>query len=1271
MKAPAVRKYSKPRGSRGFALVVTLGLFVLLVVISVGLLSLSTITLRAGTRGEDLHLARANARMALAMAIGRLQTLAGPDMRATAPAAQLERTPAAGGPVDSDDVAQPHWIGVWPTTVEKSGESSFIVGRHGKSPSSDRSNYLMDLRNGSTENWGDKKFDEGRKEFDRKGKLGWLVSSPPDEEADPESFDNGDEERTRVLVGNRWAKESDDTLEKKIVRAPLVELEEGKSAFAWWVGDESQKANLALASPYDDDAPESLAVSQAAQGDLADKVLSGHGDLVRKSDSPLEQVPDFDTLGLLPLGADASKEMPRFIHDFTASSVGLLTSPQTGGFMQDFSAFLGRSEKISASTSFAGSSPFAKDADIGAPGLSFGTPMVYGTRNAATSPRFAALKAWADLGTEASSGTVKMALPPTSASHPYKGPDLTKVAVQPMHPVIAEFSVGFDFSPFSSTQPNRAIDRDGLRLHIYPRLVLWNPYNVAITAPPLLAIMRFDPRVTLSVRGETVQTPRYSPPYYAGHSSYPYLLSMVVPLESGNESLTQNCLGFTTEATVFPPGQALVFSPDISKGNRVVGGNASLYDPKGLNRNILTSKVPPGQDNFYADAPITEHFKGVPKTGNNATYGFQSYTSDVGMWYALKLPPSSGSSVTMASSGSLPTLQYIIPNARGTSYKIYEGLRNAMNTEGQPFTTYTGGTRHAQSTWRQGVRIRQFDERFEWDVRTADPQVTIGATPFAAPWTQYNLRGGHVHTAWLGPNVNYSDSNVGAPWEWNPGGNYLTIRGHRSNDDAAVQGVPNSSGQFTLPPFGTASDLGAVSSFAFYDVPNSKVPIASLARFQHTCLSYGNYQSGNAIAWSFQDPRSERQATVVRSGQAGKSTVNPQDDCAQSNRWFTEGHAALIQQGNGHSDDVLLYDLPFEANHRLFDNFFLSTIEYGSGGGNWDGVKPLTNARIRRLPGVSEEKMRDLLGDSTRAFHRAASLLGNYGAFNVNSTSVEAWTAHLSGLRGSSRKTHAGSSGNGSPYSRFDMPQASSTTGASNWQDPAAWSSSRELSDNEIRTLAEAIVEEVKIRGPFLSLSDFVNRRLVDPPANARSVTQETPEKFSLEATGRYGALDAAIRRAGLNAGLEDRGSGAIRERLAASEFPVTTDDLSKGYLPAGANPEFRTIGLPGYLSQGDLLSSLAPTLTARGDTFRIRAYGEARDAEKKIVARAWCEAIVQRTPGYLDISDEAALRPYVFASSNASQPFLKNNDELAEANRRFGRRFEVASFRWLNPDEV
>jgi hypothetical protein len=72
-----------------------------------------------------------------------------------------------------------------------------------------------------------------------------------------------------------------------------------------------------------------------------------------------------------------------------------------------------------------------------------------------------------------------------------------------------------------------------------------------------------------------------------------------------------------------------------------------------------------------------------------------------------------------------------------------------------------------------------------------------------------------------------------------------------------------------------------------------------------------------------------------------------------------------------------------------------------------------------------------------------------------------------------------------------------------------------------------------------------------------------------------------------------------------------------------------------------------------------IRGYGDHRDtASGKIVAKAWCEAVVRRTAEYVDPSDEATVLP--------SAATL-----VSETNARFGRRFQIVSFRWLSPDEI
>ena len=106
-------------------------------------------------------------------------------------------------------------------------------------------------------------------------------------------------------------------------------------------------------------------------------------------------------------------------------------------------------------------------------------------------------------------------------------------------------------------------------------------------------------------------------------------------------------------------------------------------------------------------------------------------------------------------------------------------------------------------------------------------------------------------------------------------------------------------------------------------------------------------------------------------------------------------------------------------------------------------------------------------------------------------------------------------------------------------------------------TLAEKVVDEVKARGPFQSVAEFVNRQLV-----------------SGATTGNSGALQTAIENSALNT---DFGLDA----------PKNNDELS------GSGTGNTSDGAPSQITQADLLNRLAPSLTVRGDTFRIRAYGE------------------------------------------------------------------------------
>ena len=99
----------------------------------------------------------------------------------------------------------------------------------------------------------------------------------------------------------------------------------------------------------------------------------------------------------------------------------------------------------------------------------------------------------------------------------------------------------------------------------------------------------------------------------------------------------------------------------------------------------------------------------------------------------------------------------------------------------------------------------------------------------------------------------------------------------------------------------------------------------------------------------------------------------------------------------------------------------------------------------------------------------------------------------------------------------------------------------------------------------------------------------------------------------------------------------------------------YRSTGIPGWITQADLLQVLGPSLAVRSDTFRIRTYGEALDEQGKVIAKAWCEAVVQRMPEYVDPANAA----------------VERDTALTPVNQRFGRRFNVVSFRWLSPQEI
>ncbi len=297
---------------------------------------------------------------------------------------------------------------------------------------------------------------------------------------------------------------------------------------------------------------------------------------------------------------------------------------------------------------------------------------------------------------------------------------------------------------------------------------------------------------------------------------------------------------------------------------------------------------------------------------------------------------------------------------------------------------------------------------------------------------------------------------------------------------------------------------------------------------------------------------------------------------------------------------------------------------------------------------------------ATDGYLKAAAHLMVDGIFNVNSTSVAAWHALFAGIRerqvvyrdkDGALKPVAIPDGKRIALSRFgvettDQEGDDPEFGVTRDDGMSAWSGVRFLDDAQLKKLAEECVKQVKRRGPFLNFSEFINRRLAD------------------DALGTMGALQSAIDYDDAN---PQAGSINYPFKSNPDHMLRATDLGTTSFQTPEAAVGSRFAGIPGYVIQSDLLRPIANTLSVRDDTFRIRAYGDSLDASGNIIARAWCEALVQRVPEYCDESNT----PEVPARLMTEGGVFSDNSALNTTNRRFGRKFQITNFRWLDDSEI
>jgi hypothetical protein len=314
---------------------------------------------------------------------------------------------------------------------------------------------------------------------------------------------------------------------------------------------------------------------------------------------------------------------------------------------------------------------------------------------------------------------------------------------------------------------------------------------------------------------------------------------------------------------------------------------------------------------------------------------------------------------------------------------------------------------------------------------------------------------------------------------------------------------------------------------------------------------------------------------------------------------------------------------------ELFDATFVSTVPR-----NYASWNPETEARPNRYleiytPEQAPSGEFDSLAnkrDSLRDADISARFQLIRGAFNINSTSVAAWSAVLGSTladwdthletpvdvnRAFFRVPHGAQEKGADNLVITDVTQDTPNPGAAADlnDDSALHAVGRRLTPAEIDTLADTIVAELIAYGkPFASLAEFISA----PSAMDASRT----------------LLQKAIDDAHLNDDI-----GEVSYRHAA-----------------------------GAITPGDIVAAIAPFMTVRSDTFKIRAYGDVRNpVTDTVTSRAWCEAIVQRVP------DLAPSPGDPNAASAAASTVVRGDP----STYTFGRKFKIVSFRWLNTEDI
>lgn len=1186
MKNPAPKRvFAKSfRNRRGFTLIITISLLVLLTLVAVGLLSLSSVTLRTSSQGNAMSIARSNARLALMVAMGELQKTMGPDRAISATSEILSVNPA-----------KPNLMGVWES---------------------------WDANPNSTLNYATEKTSRFR---------GWMVSDANAMATRSREYANvGQPTNPVTLVGNgslgQGAMLSDG------VRAGLVPITHNgrrEGNYAWHVADESVKARI---NSYRDPAQnETLAKRRA--------LLTAH-----RPDTRILKSRDGSTLNFLPSDQNAaglvdaravegklvnlnqadllgqSRQIGKFRNVVTPYSMGLLTDVRNGGLKQDLTSLF---EMATMPAEYNGRRLYQSTHNI----------------TGVSDPFWSTLQSYY---------TVYRDITSADAAPSYYRPPQESIAPGSLTvprrffpaPVIAKVEVLFSYVTRDShanwvgtlRNSDAQLTRMGHLLYT-PLVTLHNPYNINIQFDEMRVVIRNVPiafNFYVNNRPQCNRLVSINDMFVNGN-------------QKGEKSFALNIANWISPGSrdstpiTLRPGQTMICGPFLNpsasfantQGTPIFDyqNNLTGVDQFGNVTNPVSAR--PGfigkAVGFDIDWIAPTEFNSGQSTDNvNGVLGLRD-NDLVHIEYAVRQP-------SRGQNDRFDVQAWITSRGREVQYGGLTFVYNDATTLSRYFPA-----------------VNRFPVSGAFPASEA---YHSNQTPIAA---QSNAKSFALFSA-------YARTTNGGVYETNqrtPAGGALNVL-----RDGRLAGKPmmhhNPARNVVLMDYRNEVPGMQSHELNFVPLPGHVDDIMEIdATNRNNVLSGNTTQRGVKSGVYLELPTGPMQTIAdFRRSNALTSPylpnfVQPVANSAVSPFMTTN---RVVETG---VTNYALLDHSVLANYALYDRFYFSTFApMGTKATNnvlndfFDNRFPLLKQSLAPyLPeGRTKQAAIDELIASGRptanAFRVAAEYQMVKGAFNVNSTSVSAWAALLASMRNTPVPVMWARNGAmeavNSPYTPV-APMSLVNGGVAT--DVAVntaridnartnqWNGFRDLTDQQIERLAESIVEQVRLRGPFLSMHEFVNRQ----------VGPNSP-------LTRAGALHAALENSGVN------------NAVFGTQVPITSAHVSDATLyrnrTVEANVGNPAEGAPGWITQGDLMRIIEPLATVRADTYVIRVCGEALNADGGVSARAFAEAVVQRVPEYVNGVDRPSVNVYTATSADPM-------------NRAFGRRMILVSFRWLSQDEV